>query len=101
MHIAYHTVDARGVLKEVNEPLDAYLDKNKTPGISLDNWLSGATKHGIPASNTSNGDLWYWQPENGKVAGFNADSDGAGLSCYGDPSLRDPHLGVRAARVKI
>ena len=101
MHIAYHTVDARGVLKEVNEPLDAYLDKNKTPGIDLDNWLQGATKHGIPSPNITGGKLYYWQPTDGRVARFVAGSDRAGLNCGRDPADRNPNLGVRAARLKI
>ena len=101
MHITYHAVNSQGVFQEVTEILEPYLACNKTPGINLDNWLSGATKHGIPPPNTPDGDLWYWRPTDGKVARFVAGSGGADLSCGRDPSYRGSSLGVRAARAKI
>ncbi len=101
MFIAYHTVDASGVLTEVSEPLDQYLDKNKTPGISLDDWLKGATKHGLPSPNIPDGKLYYWQPNNDHVARFVAYSDWASLNCSRNPTNRIAGLGVRAARLKI
>ena len=38
--------------------------------------------------------LYFLRPIGGKVARFNAGSDGADLNCHGDPSNRNPVLGV-------
>lgn len=77
--------------------LNNYLTSNKTPGIDLDTWLANANEYGLPA-NISSGDLYYWAPTNGRVAGFVAYSGWAGLGCDGDPADCDGGLGVRACR---
>ena len=84
------------------EKLQDCLMRNKTPGISLDDWLDGdnnsVTPQGIPSQNISGGDLFYWAPVAGRVARFYADSDRSYLLCDRDPSLRFDDLGVRAVR---
>ncbi len=84
--------------KTQKEKIEDYLQKDKTPGIDLDNWLSNPTKHGLPRENIKEGKLYYWSPENGRVARFVADSDWAGLDCYGVPDYSYASLGVRACR---
>jgi len=82
-----------------SEPLDDYLTSDKKPGISLDDWLENANKYGLPKPDVKEGELYYWHPRNGTVAGFVADSGGAGLYCSEGPSVRDGVLGVRAAKI--
>ncbi|MFZ5955778.1 MAG: hypothetical protein ACOYT4_05110 [Nanoarchaeota archaeon] len=41
---------------------------------------------------------YFYHPRNNKVARFDADSDWADLGCYGDRSVSDAVLGVRAVR---
>lgn len=101
LQIAYHVPNAQGVLTEVQEPLEPYLDSNKTPGIDLDHWKKSGTKHGLPLKGNRDGGLYYWQPVDGKVAWFGANSDWAYLDCSEDPADRYSDLGVRPARAKI
>lgn len=101
LQIAYHVPNAQGVLTEVQEPLEPYLDSNKTPGIDLDHWKTTGTNQGLPLKGNRDGELYYWQPIDGRVAGFDADSGGAYLDCSRGPSVRDAGLGVRPARAKI
>ncbi len=70
------------------------LMQDKTPGISLEDWLNNPTKQGLPRKNCKKGDLYYWKPENGRVARFDANSDGALLDCDWGPSGGDSSLGV-------
>jgi len=76
------------------------LMKNKTPGISLENWLENPTKQGLPSKKTSSGNLSYWNPrsDNNSVARFDADDVRAFLDCDGYPSDGFSYLGVRAVR---
>ena len=74
--------------------------QDKTPGISLDHWLSNANSQGLPIPNTNNGDLYYWHPRDNSVARFGSDSGWAGLNCVGGPGDSCPALGVRGARKK-
>lgn len=78
--------------------LDNYLAQDKTPGISLDDWLDSDAKHGLPKSNINQGELYYWAPKDGKVSRFFASSVRAYLSCSGDRSYANSGLGVRACR---
>jgi|SRR3989338_8302922 len=80
------------------EKLETCLMEDKIPGINLDDWLSrkNVTSQGFPKPNISKGDLHYWHPTNDSVARFYAYSGWAGLDCGGDPSGRDPSLGVFA-----
>ena len=83
------------------EQLVDYLSSNKCPGIDLENWLNNASEHGLPEQNVKNGSIYYWKPENERVAGFDAYSGRAYLDCGRDPSSSDSSLGVRLAREKI
>ena len=76
------------------------LMKDKTPGISLDSWLDSPTSQGLPRDIVKEGKMHYWCPknDNNSVAGFDAGSVGADLSCNGGPSNWYSDLGVRAVR---
>jgi hypothetical protein len=94
-----HTLDSKGNLIPKNSEI---LDKNtlmkdKTPGISLDDYINNNfTDQGLPNKNVKSGDLYYWNPrsDNNSVARFGVGSDGAGLDCDGGPSGTDSSLGV-------
>ena len=83
------------------EELEGHLKRNKTPGISLESWLKKASPHGLPLTKFTKGELYYWAPVDGDVAGFWADSGWADFGCYGGPSYRNGGLGVRAVSPKI
>ncbi len=102
MHINYnHTVDAAGNIKLGKiEQLEPYLESDKKPGIHAEQWLRDANSYGLPKPNITNGNLWYWYPRNGNVAGFGADSTWAYLDCNRNPSNTYAWLGVRVAREK-
>ncbi|MDP4012580.1 MAG: hypothetical protein Q8R00_03165 [Candidatus Nanoarchaeia archaeon] len=84
-----------------SEPLEECLMEDRTPGINLDDWLERATIQGLPPRDIKQGDLYYWYPRDGSVAGFVAGSGRAFLDCYWDPRSSGPELGVRQARAKI
>jgi hypothetical protein len=90
-----------GDLKETTESIRGYLVKSRTPGISMEDWLLDATDHGLPEINCPDGDLWYWQPISGYVAGFDAGSCRSVLSCNWNPTVRVSSLGVREARAEV
>ena len=96
LYITYHKFN-QGKLEQVTEPepLQACLMKDKTPGISLDNWLQSSPEQGLPSSDTKEGSLYYWHPRENHVARFGADSDGAGLDCVRGPRGSSSALGVR------
>ena len=73
------------------------LMKDKLPGISLDSLLKTANKQGFPINKTENGELYFWHPRNGGVAGLDAVSDWAYLICNRNPTYSYPALGVRFA----
>ena len=100
--IKYNYINDAGSLVTAVEPLsnDTLLE-DKTPGIDISQWLSTADPYGLPTKLISRGQLYYWYPKDKRVAGFNADSDGAYLSCGRNPTISDPRLGVRAARKKV
>ena len=85
--------------KSKAEKLEDCLMKDKTPGINLDDWVSGinTTRQGLPKQKVDDGSLYYWYPRSGGVAWFNANSDGASLGCLGDPGDTYSSLGVFAA----
>lgn len=93
----YYEFDNSGKIVEKNRILRGILKKDKTPGISLDSWLSNNV-FGLPKSDAPAGDLYYWSSVNGAVAGFDANSGRAVLDCNGDPDGRYASLGVRAVR---
>jgi len=95
----YHKFDTSGQLVEVTEQLDpATLMEDKQ--VSLDDWLSNPTSQGLPRVDVATGNLYYWLPREGKVALFDAGSDGAILICDGDATFSGPGLGVRSAKIK-
>ena len=100
LHINYNHSIQNGILTPRNsEPLNAKtLMENRTPGVSLDSWLSNSTSQGLPKTDITEGKLYYWSPmsDNNSVARFDADSGRADLGCYGDPSGASPELGVYA-----
>ncbi len=101
--VYYHTFDDKGKIIKKSEKLDKNtLMKDKTPGISLENWLEDSTKQGLPKNIVESGDLYYWYPrsDNNSVAGFLASSVGADLCCIRYPSGGDSYLGVRAAKLR-
>lgn len=58
-------------------------------------------KQGLPTKKGNDFSYWYPRSDNNSVAGFVADSVGAGLDCDRDPRNSGAELGVRAARAKI
>jgi len=82
------------------EKLQDCLMQNRTPGISLDDWLNrdnnSVTPQGFPNQDISDGDLHYLNPVDGRVAEFGVNSVGASLNCNVAPSGRNDGLGVFA-----
>ena len=80
------------------EKLQDCLMQNRDPGISLDEWLDGknVTSQGLPNRNISDGDLHYWNPVDGRVARFDADSGRTYLDGSWGPSHWYDVLGVFA-----
>ncbi len=100
LSVTYHKFDSSGKLIEVTEALDSdTLMENKTPGISLEDWINNPTSHGLPKSNVKNGNLYYWYPVDGRVARFGAGAGRAYLGCVGGPDDSDGVLGVRGAKI--
>ena len=97
MQISYHVLN-NGQLKEIVEPLEECLMRNKTRGIDMNCWLSNANYQGLPPADINSGELWYRHPQNSRVARFVASSVRAGLYCDGDPTGSNSSLGVRAVR---
>ena len=95
-YIAYHKFNSAGKLEQVQEPLQECLMQDKTPGIDLEDWLQNANEQGLPSPKINQGSLYYWTPRDGRVAGFGAVSDRAGLDCDWGPLGSDSALGVRA-----
>jgi hypothetical protein len=102
LYINYnHILDSKGNLVPKNSDI---IDKNtlmtdKTPGISLDDYINNNfTNQGLPNKKVKSGDLYYWFPrsDDNSVAGFYASSGRAYLYCYRNPSYAISSLGVRA-----
>jgi hypothetical protein len=99
-YITYDKVMDNGNVRQVGEKLDEdTLMENKTPGISLEDWLKNPTNQGLPRKNIQNGSLYYWYPIENAVAGFYADSGRAVLSCGRNPTNSNIGLGVRRAKI--
>ena len=60
--------------------------------------LFSANKQGLPTRKVSKQEIYYWQPGNGTVARFLADSGRVDLYCYGDRRSSVAALGVREGR---
>ncbi len=95
IHYNHRTINGQ-LVPQNKELLTDYLTENKILGISLDDWLSNTNNHGLPKPDVKKGELYYMAPmrDNNSVARFNANSDGAGLNCNGDPNVSDASLGV-------
>ena len=97
--ITYHKITPQG-LQQVTQPLEYCLMEDKTPGIDLEDWLQRATPQGLPPKNVKEGSLYYWHPQDNRVAGFCADSGGASFYCDRNPRGSNSARGVRRAFVK-
>ena len=94
-YIKYHTFNSAGSLEQVTEPLQECLMQDKISGINLEDWLKKANEQGLPSPKAKQGRLYYWCPREGRVAGFDASSNGANLDCDWDPQTSNSALGVR------
>jgi hypothetical protein len=98
-----HVLDSNGNPVPQNSEIltqDALM-KDKTPGISLEDYLnSNHTNQGLPSKKVKSEDLYYWCPDkdNKSVAWFDASSVRAVLGCISYPSDQYSALGVRAAK---
>ena len=96
-----HIFDSNGkIINYDSELLDKdTLMKDKTPGISLEDWINNPTRQGLPTKKTKSGDFNYWYPrsDDNSVARFYDSGDWVVLNCFGDPSFGDSNLGVRGA----
>ena len=102
LHINYNHVLKNGALTPQNsEKLEDCLMENKTPGISLDEWLSNPTLHGLPKKDISDGDLYYYTPrkDNNSVTRLDAGSGRVDLDCDRDATYLSASLGVRRAKI--
>ena len=98
-----HIFDNGKIIKKKQKLDSNTLMLDKTPGISLDDWLKDSTNQGLPKENILDGDLYYWAPmkDNNSVGGFCANSDRAFLDCYRNPSNQYDSLGVRAVKLAL
>ena len=99
LQVTYHKFDSSEHLIQVTEPLDEdTLTKDKK--ISLEDWVNNPTSQGLPKNSVKDGSLYYWQPKEGRVAGFIAYAGRAGLYCVGGASYSNANLGVRVVGKK-
>ena len=99
IHYNHRTINNK-LEPQTKEQLDPNtLMQDKTPGISLEDWLKNATFQGLSHKNIQDGDLYYWFPRSGNnsVAWFGADADRVDLGCDGNPQSSSVGLGVRRA----
>ena len=96
LYMISENVLVNGKYQNVEQKLDDFLTEDKSPGISLDDWINSSASHGLPIPKNPSGKLYYWAPAKGYVAWFVADSAGADLGCYGRPGGSNASLGVRA-----
>jgi len=107
LHInCYHVLDSNGNLIPKNSELldNNTLMENKTPGISLEDYLTkNHTNQGLPSKNVNSGDFYYRYPisDNNSVARFYVYSVWTLLDCNGYASGRGSPLGVRAVFSEI
>lgn len=103
LYINYnHKLDKQNCLvPKTSELLDSNtLMQDKTPGISLEDWLENPSRQGLPTKDFKKGNLYYLHPrkEISSATRFDADSHAAGFFCDGIPFGRHPYLGVRAVK---
>ena len=96
-----YTKFVNGKLELVTEHLDEdTLMEDKTPGISLDDWVNNPTSQGLPRKDVKKGSLYFWKPRENSVAGFGAGAGWVGLYCFWDHAGSYSALGVRLIREK-
>jgi hypothetical protein len=81
--------------------LEPFLINNSidTRTIDFDEWISNATKQGLPKPDAKKGgELYYWSPEDGHVASFSNDSGHAQFSCSNSAALEIRRRGVRVVK---
>jgi len=100
--VYYYIFEEGKVVKKRKKLARNTLEENRTPGISLENWIKNPTKQGLPKNSIESGNLYYWSPgkDNNSVARFNAGSGRAYLGCNGDPQGSDADLGVFVAKLR-
>jgi len=75
------------------------LMENKTPGISLKDFLlKNHTSQGLPNKNVESGDLYYGHPQSSRHGWFLAFDDQVGFNGYARISQKNSNLGVRPCR---
>ena len=81
-----------------SEKLETCLMENKTPGISLEQWIDrkNVTRQGIPSENIKIDDngLWYSHPVDGRIARFYVGYLNSDIKCDRGPSPGSSNLGV-------
>jgi len=96
--LSNNIIQLDGSLKPQNEEiLEDTLMENRIPGINLEEWIRNPNKHGLPKPDISSGSLYYWCPTDERVAGLCADTDGANLDCYRNPS--NSYVGFEARKI--
>lgn len=84
-------------LKGIRQPLDTtVLHENCYTTLAFNPQGLSIEKSSIQSYNAKK-NIYFGYPQNGAVARFNADSDGASLSCIMYPTSRDASLGVFAS----
>ena len=101
-----HRLNSDGSLTPKNSEIldENTLMRDKSSGISLEDWLENPIKQGLPTNKTvKKGNLSYTYPRSydNSVAMFDASEFMAGLDCNMDPSTMDDfNLGVRAVKIE-
>ena len=97
--ITYHKFDSSGNIIQVTEHLDKdTLMENRSPGISLADYIKNPTSQGLPRKTVKEGEFHYWHPKNGRVARLLSDSVRVLLYCNWDSGDADSSLGVRRSQ---
>ena len=93
-----HRVVSNGTQKEIQcdrVQLGAHYQQSGL--VKLNFSTDGLATDASPHNQYTRGEnMYYWRPENDKVAGFYANSVRADLGCDGDPAVVDDSLGVFA-----
>ncbi len=99
LQVTYHKF-LKGKPRLVTELLDhETLMQDKTPWISLDDYVENPTSQGLPRKSVKEGSLLYWYPREGSVARFGAVADGTDLDCGRNPWYSGSEVGVAIAKI--
>jgi len=96
LYMISENVLVNGRYQDIEQKLDNYLNKDKIPGISLDEWINSNASHGLPIAKMGKGPLYYRPPVKGCVAWFVSGSAWAALYCPRLPDSSSASLGVFA-----